>query len=55
MFMLSKASMKLEQGLWYFLQTIRGTRCRGSVELVFEKRPVTICYKIDVVRKMLQK
>ena len=32
---------------------IKGTRCLGSVELVFEKRPVTVCYKIDMVRKML--
>ena len=33
--------------------SFKGTRCLGSVELVFEKRPVTVCYKIDMVRKML--
>ena len=32
---------------------IKGTRCLGSVELVFIKRSVTICYKIGMGRKML--
>ena len=34
---------------------VKGTRCLGSVELVFEKRSGTVCYKIDMVRKMLVK
>ena len=28
------------------------TRCLGSGELVYEKRFKTICYKVDMVRKM---
>ena len=31
----------------------KGTRCLGSVKLVFEKRPVTVRYNIDMVRKIL--
>ena len=32
---------------------IKGTHCLGSVELVFEKRSVTDCYKMHMDRKML--
>ena len=32
---------------------IKGRCCLGSVELVFEKPPVTFCYKMHMGRKML--
>ena len=40
---------------WFFFMqlTLKGTRCLGSVELVFEKRSVTACYKMHMGRKML--
>ena len=31
----------------------KGTRCLGSVGLVFEKRSVTVCYKMHMVKKIL--
>ena len=31
---------------------LKGTRCLGSVELVYEKRSVTVCYKMHMCRKM---
>ena len=31
----------------------KGTRCLGSVELVFENRSVTVCCKMYMVRKIL--
>ena len=31
----------------------KGTRCLGSVEMVFEKRSVTVCYKMHMGRKIL--
>ena len=34
---------------------LKGTSCLGSVELVFEKRSVTVCYKMYRVRKILLK
>ena len=37
----------------HLLMNFKGTRCLGSVELVFEKRSVTVCYKMHMVRKML--
>ena len=32
---------------------LKGTRCLGSVELVFEKRSVTVCCKMYMVGKIL--
>ena len=29
---------------------VKGTRCLGSVELVFKKRSVTVCYKMHLGR-----
>ena len=35
------------------VQAFKGTRCLGSVELVFKRRSVTVCYKLHMGRKML--
>ena len=35
------------------LIALKGTRCLGSVELVFGKRSVTVCYKMHMGRKMM--
>ena len=35
--------------------SLKGTRCLGSVELVFEKRFVTVCCKMNMVGKVFKK
>ena len=43
---------KIQPTCIFLSNDFKGTRCLGSVELVFEKRSVTVCYKIGMVRKI---